>query len=166
MRVLSFTTVFPLISPMNLRKYKAGYAHDFPFRSHKDSLVKSGLIKLLDRSQELVDKLFKEVEQNKENISSTAFSLLLMSVGRTLETNGNFGPFSRRTDFVIALLPSMPSKLKLCFYSFTIFLFFNKSQFYCSSDIHKVFSTFRFLHFSISISSQLVVVFLSSYIQL
>ena len=39
----------------------------FPFCSYNDSLVKSSLIKLSDCRQELVDKQFKEVVQNKEN---------------------------------------------------------------------------------------------------
>ena len=37
------------------------------FCSYKESLVESSLIKLSDRRQELVDKLFKDVVQNKEN---------------------------------------------------------------------------------------------------
>ena len=39
----------------------------FPFCSYNDSLVESSLIKLSDCRQELVDKQFKEVVQNKEN---------------------------------------------------------------------------------------------------
>ena len=39
----------------------------FPFRSYNESLVESGLIKLSDRRQELVDKLFREVVLNEDN---------------------------------------------------------------------------------------------------
>ena len=39
----------------------------FPLCSYNDALVKSGLTKLSDRRQELVDKLFKEVLQNEQN---------------------------------------------------------------------------------------------------
>ena len=39
----------------------------FPFCWYNESLVESTLIKLSDRRQELVDKLFKEVVQKKEN---------------------------------------------------------------------------------------------------
>ena len=37
------------------------------FCSYKESLVESSLIKFSDRCQELVDKLFKDLVQNKEN---------------------------------------------------------------------------------------------------
>ena len=108
----------------------------------RESLVESGLIKLSDRRQELVDKLFKEV-QNKEN-KLTAFSLLLITVGLTLETQGNLGPFSRRTDFIVAYCLHCPQGLNYvsialqfstAFHYITIFLFFNKSKFYCSTFI-------------------------------
>ena len=39
----------------------------FPFCTYNEALVKSGLTKLSDRRQELVDKLFKEVLQNEQN---------------------------------------------------------------------------------------------------
>ena len=39
----------------------------FTFCSYKESLVESSLIKLSDLRQELVDKLFQEVVQQKEN---------------------------------------------------------------------------------------------------
>ena len=39
----------------------------FPFCSYNESLVESGLIKLSDRRQELVDKLFREVVLNEDN---------------------------------------------------------------------------------------------------
>ena len=39
----------------------------FTFCSYKESLVESSLIELSDLRQELVDKLFKEVVQKKEN---------------------------------------------------------------------------------------------------
>ena len=39
----------------------------FTFCSYKESLVESPLIKLSDLRQELVDKLFQEVVQKKEN---------------------------------------------------------------------------------------------------
>ena len=39
----------------------------FPFCSYNEALVKSGLTKLSDRRQELVDKLFKEVLLNEQN---------------------------------------------------------------------------------------------------
>ena len=38
----------------------------FPFCSYNESLVESNLIKLSDRRQELVDKLFNEVVQSKQ----------------------------------------------------------------------------------------------------
>ena len=38
----------------------------FPFCSYNESLVESNVIKLSDRRQELVDKPFKEVVQNKQ----------------------------------------------------------------------------------------------------
>ena len=40
----------------------------FPFCSYNESLVESSLIKFSDPRQEPVDKLFKEVVQNKENM--------------------------------------------------------------------------------------------------
>ena len=39
----------------------------FPFCSYNEALVESGLTKLSERRQELVDKLFKEVLQNEQN---------------------------------------------------------------------------------------------------
>ena len=39
----------------------------FSFCSYNEALVKSGLTKLSDRRQELVDKLFKEVSQIEQN---------------------------------------------------------------------------------------------------
>ena len=39
----------------------------FPFCSYNEALIKSGLTKLSDRRQELVDKLFKEVLLNEQN---------------------------------------------------------------------------------------------------
>ena len=39
----------------------------FPFPSYNETSVESGLIKLSDRRQELIEKLFKEAVQNKEN---------------------------------------------------------------------------------------------------
>ena len=39
----------------------------FPFCSYNESLVESNVIKLSDRRQELVDKIFKEVVQSKQN---------------------------------------------------------------------------------------------------
>ena len=39
----------------------------FPLCSYNEALVESGLTKLSDRRQELVDKLFKEVLQNEQN---------------------------------------------------------------------------------------------------
>ena len=68
MHVLSFTTVFPRISPMNLRELqKRARRIIFLFCSYNEFLVESSLTKLSDRRQELVVKLFKEIVQNKEN---------------------------------------------------------------------------------------------------
>ena len=39
----------------------------FPLCSYNEALVESGLTKLSDRRQELVDKLFKNVLQNEQN---------------------------------------------------------------------------------------------------
>ena len=39
----------------------------FPLCSYNEALVESGLSKLSDRRQELVDKLFKNVLQNEQN---------------------------------------------------------------------------------------------------
>ena len=39
----------------------------FPLCSYNEALVESDLCKLWDRSQELVNKLFKEVLQNEQN---------------------------------------------------------------------------------------------------
>ena len=39
----------------------------FPLCSYKEALVESGLTKLSNRRQELVDKLFKNVLQNEQN---------------------------------------------------------------------------------------------------
>ena len=39
----------------------------FPFFPYNESLVEPSLIKLSDRQQELVGKIFKEVVQNNEN---------------------------------------------------------------------------------------------------
>ena len=88
----------------------------FAFRSYIE--YESGLIKLADRRQKLVDKLFKEVVESEEN---KLHGLLPALNTCRQETHRNVGPFSRQTDFVIALLSSMPSRLKLCFYSSTSF---------------------------------------------
>ena len=39
----------------------------FPFCSYKEASAKSGLMKLSDRRQELVDKLFKKTIQSEQN---------------------------------------------------------------------------------------------------
>ena len=39
----------------------------FPLRSYNEVLVESGLIKLSDRRQEKLDKMFKEFLQNEQN---------------------------------------------------------------------------------------------------
>ena len=39
----------------------------FPLCSYNEALVESGLTKLSERRQELVDKLFKNVLQNEQN---------------------------------------------------------------------------------------------------
>ena len=83
----------------------------FPFCSYNGSLVQLNVIKLLDRCQELVDKPFKEVVQSKTEYAPRPSPC---SLGRTSETHGNLGQFSRRTDSVLVLLRPTPSKLKLC----------------------------------------------------
>ena len=69
---------------------KAGYAQYFPLCSYNEALVESGLTKLSDRCQELVDNLFKEALQNERN----KFHELLQ--------------FLRRTGFATVLLLLMP----------------------------------------------------------
>ena len=85
----------------------------------RESLVESGLIKLSDRRQELVDKLFKEVE-NKENKLHCILPAL-NNCRSNLRNTRKFRPVFKTNRFHRSLLPSLPSRLKLCFYSFTVF---------------------------------------------
>ena len=61
-----------------------------PLRSYNEAKVKSGLTKLSDRRQELVDKLFKEVLQNEPN--------KLVFQSRSLPDFGTFHSWKARTD--------------------------------------------------------------------
>ena len=74
----------------------------FPFCSYNESLVESNVIKLSDRRQELVDKLFKEVVQSKQK-SSTAFSLLSRS---NLRNTRKFRPVFKTNRFRISFITS------------------------------------------------------------
>ena len=61
-----------VISPVYLsneleRVQKRAMRIIFPLCSYSEALVESGLTKLSDRRQELVDKLFKNVLQNEQN---------------------------------------------------------------------------------------------------
>ena len=65
----------------------------FPFCSYDESLVESNLIKLSDRRQELVDKQFNEVVQNKDNKLHGLLPALKTPRLNT-KIHGNLGPFS------------------------------------------------------------------------
>ena len=61
-----------VISPVYLsneleRVQKRAMRIIFPLCSYNEALVESGLTKISDRRQELVDKLFKNVLQNEQN---------------------------------------------------------------------------------------------------
>ena len=90
---------------------KEGYAHYVSFFSYNEALVKSGLTKLLDRRQELVDKLFKEVLLNEQN---RLHKLLPARNTRTLNLRNmrSLSQLLRRTGFVIVLLPLIRLRLE------------------------------------------------------
>ena len=133
---------------MNLSEYKNGLCELFSLSARTISC------------QELVDKPFKEVVQSKTEYAPRPSPC---SLGRTSETHGNLGQFSRRTDSVLVLLRPTPSKLKLCsrsivlkvsiaFYHFDFisFFFLTNHQFYCSVFIYcfsdRLFVSFVFLY--------------------
>ena len=67
-RVLSFMTAYPCTSPTKLEGVqKRAMRIIFPLCSYNEALAESGLTKLSERRQELVDKLFKNVLQNEQN---------------------------------------------------------------------------------------------------
>ena len=83
----------------------------FPLCSYNEALVESGLTKLSDRRQELVDKLFKNVLQNEQN---KLHELLPARITCTLtsEIFGSLSQLLRRKGFVVILLPLTPLRLE------------------------------------------------------
>ena len=55
-----------IVCPVSQLLQKRAMRIIFPLRSYNEALVESGLTKLSDRRQELVDKLFKNVLQNEQ----------------------------------------------------------------------------------------------------
>ena len=128
----------------------------FPFCSYNESLVELSLLKLPDCRQELVDKLFKEVVQNKENMLHCLLPAL--NPRSNLRNTRKFRPVFKRNRFRNSFVTS--NTLKLCsrsivlevsiaFYHvdfvYFIFYFFNKSQFYC--NVFMSCSRYSFLSF-------------------
>lgn len=146
--VLSLTMVFLCISPMNWwGSTKEGYVHYFNSLSPwHESLVESCLIRLSHLRREDVDKLFKEVVQNEGNKLHSLLPALIILVLRTYKTHGNLGLFLRWIDFVIALLSSMPSRVKLCFYKFTLFNSFCSTCISFWRNLMKIFLSRIFPH--------------------
>ena len=78
----------------------------FPLCSYNEAKVKSGLTKLSDRGQELVDKLFKEFLQNEPNKLHELLPAL------NLRNMRRFKPVLRRTGFLIVFLHLIPLRLE------------------------------------------------------
>ena len=98
-----------------------------PLCSYNEALVESGLTKLLDRCQELVDKLFKEVLQNEQNKLHELFPAHNTCTFNLRNICGSLSKFLRRIGFATVLLP-----LKW-YYNQKIISFF-------SSDFESVFA--------------------------
>ena len=75
----------------------------FPFFSYNESLVDSNVIKLSDRRQELVDKLFKEVIQSKQK---KLYGLLPALLRTNLRNTRKFRPVFKTNRFRISFITS------------------------------------------------------------
>jgi len=124
MLVPSFVTVLPRLSPTSSREYKSGLS------ANSEALVESGLIKLSDHCQELVDELFKDVVQNEQNKLLHGLLPAHNTCTLNLRNTRKFRPVFKTNRFLIALLSLMPSRpnnvirvslFSIAFYS-TIFL--------------------------------------------
>ena len=76
----------------------------FPFCSYNESLVESNVIKLSDRRQERVDKLFKEVVQSKQKKFHGLLPALLRS---NLRNTRKFRPVFKTKRFRISFISSI-----------------------------------------------------------
>jgi len=77
----------------------------FPFCAYKLSLVESGLTKLSDRRQEVLDKLFKKVAPNKENKLHSLLAAVI-PLDRTLKNTRKFRPVFQTNRFSNSFITS------------------------------------------------------------